>query len=504
MEQNIWKNAFKKLELTEETKERAWEVIVKKDAERRGNPDGMPGREKMGRKRFLPGRWAVAAVACSFLLGIVLIHIQTEGKFAEVLQRMWKVDKPSQEVVEQTVSFQFDSRNAPELIECSEERLIFASAMGLIVYDRGQRRVVGTIDLKEIGCFYMEEDSIMTRFLPEGDRLTIYNHESGKKARGNCYIYDLAECRSLEKGEVKALEPGETVPVTSSLEKRWKKMAKKSQRNTYENKIYVNFRDNMEREGKIILGGRTISWNSEKGEKYYSCLAFRVLDSVVGKAGKRECCFILYSKNRDTGELEKESVKLKVYMPDTAEEDKLPAYEYRTDDPIKKALADCAKDNLRLYIGSCYGAGKLLDFNYPEDMPILPVISIYEVREGRKYTKVYGEFIALGLNRSGNVLYDAYIPYFPADGYGCAYLKKTADGYTVKKIVHPNDGSVWPEQMLAMCDGDKKLLKKVEKAHKNCRRDSLKMVEEYVSANGLDIRYFKWDGGDLVKLGEMQ
>ena len=131
------------------------------------------------------------------------------------------------------------------------------------------------------------------------------------------------------------------------------------------------------------------------------------------------------------------------------------------------------------------------------------MIRIYAVKEGKNYMKVYGEFSTLGLARSGDVLYEVNFP--GMTGYGCAYLKKTAGGYAVEKVLHPRDGAYYAEDMLAMCDGDQKLYRKVSKKNerggKLYQEEVWKMVEEYVEDNGLPVKYFKQSGENLVEIG---
>ncbi len=75
----------------------------------------------------------------------------------------------------------------------------------------------------------------------------------------------------------------------------------------------------------------------------------------------------------------------------------------------------------------------------------------------------------------------------------------------VEKILHPRDGENIVSDMLDMCDGDEKLYKKMTKARNNYYDDygheELKMVEEYVAATGLSVKYFKQSDLNLVKIG---
>ena len=502
MGQDMWKDAFAEIDLPAETKRKVWDRLVQAESERKS------GNYIKNYKKKSVGRWAVAAVVLSCFLGIVLVNIHTEGKIVEALQRLWKVDELSREVVEHTVSYPFETLSAPQLIDCCQERIILGSSMGLIVYDREEKRVVGTIDLKEIDCCYFEGDTLLTRFLPEEDRLTIYNHREGKKTQGTCYVYDLAECHSLEEGEVKTLKPAETAAVSASLEKRWKEYTRKHHRNTFERSVYGKYNALLQkmREECYIFSEKpeeAVFWRDESGKRYFSCLAFKTEENDSAKSGKREWRFVLCSGDRDTGEQEEETLELKAEMPDVIQEEALPAYEYQTEDPVRKALADCARENLSLYNGCIYGAGKYLEISSDlEGLPVVPSIDIYHVKEGKKYTKVYGVFSAIALSRFGNMLCgtrcwsDTFIT--------CAYLKKTSDGYKVVKMVHPRDGAYIWEDVKAMCDGDGKLARKLYKQHvkpdKKGQKTVVEMIREYVSDNRLDIQYFQWAGENPIKL----
>ncbi|RAZ13040.1 hypothetical protein DK853_52525, partial [Klebsiella oxytoca] len=70
---------------------------------------------------------------------------------------------------------------------------------------------------------------------------------------------------------------------------------------------------------------------------------------------------------------------------------------------------------------------------------------------GKKYTKVYGTFRRGEYSLSGNTLYEAG----EGGGIGAAYLKKTGNGYQVKKILHPRDGGFYQQDLLKFCEGDR-------------------------------------------------
>lgn len=501
MEKEIWKDAFRKLEMTEEIKWQVWENVVRKAADRRGKTT------KTEKKRFSPGRWVAAAVAFSFFLGLAVFQIRTEGKFVKMLQQIWKIDDASRKVVEHTASYHFHTLDAPDLIDCSEKRLIFASSMGLIVYDRELKKVTGTIDLKKIGCFYLVEEadqSVFTHFLTEGDRLIIYNYRLDGKKQESCYIYNLAECNSLKDEEIKALKIQETGPVTDSLEKKWKKKRGKSGIKTIQSNVFGDeINGLLEKERAFYYSAHTVAWSAEKGDRYISCLIANIAKSGDNQSGKDEYQFVLYNKNRDTAVIEKEVLELKAYMPESKRES-LPAYKCKSDDAIRKALADCAENDLTTFYGSYYHVGKMIDQEELrlKNTPILPIIDIYQIKRGKKYTKVYGDFTTLELTRYGDTLCEVNSD--GAGGYGCAYLKKTVEGYRVEKVVHPRDGAYLVKDMQAMCGGNEKIYAKVSQMHQKCwelrQREVIKTVKEYISDCGLDAQYYKGEGENLVEL----
>lgn len=499
---NLLKNAFGKMKLSDDTKDAVWRRLEEAD---RGSADSLTilKRKQRSPKRVLIQRWCLASLSV-FVIAAAVIHIQTGGSIAEALQKLWKTEDTSQEVVEHTVSYPFNGLDGAELIDCNEERVIFASTMGLILYDRKEKRVVGTIDLKEIECFYFDGDSPSTRFLPEGDHLTIYNHRENKDKQEASYHYDLSQCRFLKSGEARALKPDKTEPVSDSLEKRWLSYTKRSRRDTYESETFAQYDEELLKRETWNFSRHSISWKGTGGDRYLSVLAVTAVNNENKPSDKTEYRFLLCTKNVDTGQSTEESLALRAEMPDSSKERTLPAYEYKTRDPITRALADCAKNDPTLFCGTYYDVGISYETHYPEDTLILPVISIYEVKETKRYTKVYGSFSTLGLKQYGSMLCDTGL-LSGTTGYGCAYLKKTPHGYTVEKIVHPRDGSYIIADMTAMCDGDEALSKRLykrdsNKGHDIRQKEILRMIKEYVTANDLDIQYYKEDLESPVKL----
>lgn len=487
MERNIWKDAFGKLEMSTESKEKIWESLEQKKEQ----ADRVTGNKRS--QKFTPKKWIAAAIICICFLGITLIEVFTDGKIVDAVEKLWKVEESSQRVIEHTVDYRvtLDGFYAPELIECSEKRIIFASSMGVIIYDKEKRRVAGTIDLQEIESnFLFCIDPTTTRFLQEGEQLVVYNEDSEEeKVQGNCYVYDLTQCSSLESGEIVALKPIEITPATDELIYMWKEKMKKFQKKT--DKEYKNIEDVFCRwHSKYCL-----RWKTADGEEYSSCLT--ITDMGNGNNPKdSKYVFEVYHKNLKTNQVAKEVLELTADIIDSTTEEKLPEYEYTGDDLVLKALSECARDNLKLYHGySTMNPGAYWDPELADDAIALPVINIYEIKEGKKYTKVYGKFAFIDVVRYGNLLYDSDSS---DSGYGgalgCAYLQKTSDGYKVKKIVHPGDGAAWLEGMIELCDGDEEFAKKliyIDDDGEKLKQEMVRVIKEYVKINQMDIRYYK-------------
>jgi len=501
MGQNILKNAFGKIKLPDKTKNKVWQNLR--------NAAGEPAyhlsetKQKTPRpKNALIQKWCIASL-CVCLVTVILVYVQSGGSIAGALKKLWDNTGNPQEVVDQTVNYAFHGLDMAEFIDCNEERVIFASTLGLILYDRKQKRVVGTIDLKEIGCYYFEDDIPTTRFLPEKDRLTIYNHHN-KNRQESSYIYDLSQCRSLTAGEVKALKPVRTEIISDSLDKRWAAYQKESRRDTYETEVYAIFGEELLSRESWIFSPHAILWKGTNDGTYVSTLAVSSVKDNDRTSGKTEYRFFLCTKDVNSGKSTEELLELRAELPDTQKKQSLPDYKYKTEDPIVKALADCAIKDPTLFNGVYYDVGITCETHYPDDTLILPVINIYEIRETKKYTKVYGDFSICECKRSGNMLYETGLS-SGFTGYGCAYLQKNSHGYEVEKIVHPRDGSYMIEDMAAMCDNDITLSQQMYKKYSSKgqeirRKEIIRMIKDYISTNKLNIQYYKEDLQSPIKL----
>lgn len=480
MEEKRWKQVFDNIMLSPEEKETLWTQLKQRTEKR-------PVRRSVLRVAAM-----LAVMICAGIGATLIVDGFTGGRLASALSGIWRADRESEQIVETVTDYyhmRLDSVYAPELIECSDERVIFANSFGLVVYDRKRQCLSGTIDLEKIQCNYFNADTLQTKFLIRGDMLTVYNL-SGKKVSGDCYVFDLNACRNKENGIV-ALEPVETRKASHKLEKEWKKQSK-NRVSTWES--YVREKDEDLSVAKMY-SEYSLQWESGDRTGYSS---FLVIDEKAGEEGTP--WLTLYHRCSGEDTVIKETLNIRVDGIDTAKAKDLPAYRYMGKDPIERALAECFENDRKRYAGQYITGGKTYDAiagtqSGNADLT-LPLVDIVGVKKGKKYTKVYGTFRWLCCSLSGKTLYESDC----SGGIGAAYLKETEDGYTVKKILCPRDGSMYTEDLKVFCEGDEEMAAKIMDNDINISRIAVRVLKQYVKQNKLDIRYYKEFGWDPYEL----
>ena len=133
MDENRWKQAFDQIRISPEDKEILWEQLRQK---RKRHPL---------RRSFLRIAAMLAVVLCAGAGAVLIVDGMTGGKLANALSGIWIKEESSNRIVEKITdrySVRLDSAYAPEVIECSDSRILFANSFGLVVYDR-QRQIRG-------------------------------------------------------------------------------------------------------------------------------------------------------------------------------------------------------------------------------------------------------------------------------------------------------------------------------------------------------------------------
>lgn len=483
MEQKKWKIAFDSIRLSTEEKENLWGRIEQHMTEK--------GNDK---KQLLRVAVLFAVICCICLGACAAISGLMDGKLVDAFAKLWKTEESSQKIIRETTDYHLmlDDVYAPELIECSKTRVIFANSFGLVIYDKEQQQVTGTIDLQEIHCNFFNADTLQTKFLIEQDSLTIYNL-SQRKVTEMCYVYDLGECAEGGDGNIAALQASETKIASSLLEKKWKQQNKERRVSTFEEYCGENpFAHKMYSE-------YSIRWSEDENTTYCSCLVIDGMEQVLGHASK-ECQVMLYHKNQATGEITREALRISTERGEEAENENqhfLPKYQYLGEDLVQRALVRCFQNDFARYNGYQYRGRAYSGVILPDRSDVvLPIIDIAGTKKEGDILKVYGVFRWEGYSLSGDTLYCALEE---GGGEGGAYLKKTDYGYEVKKIVHPRDGSYFYTDMIKLCDGDEKM---ASRCHISNRYSALqkRVLKKYVKQNDLDIKYFKDFGRDPIEL----
>lgn len=479
MEENRWKQAFDQIRISPEDKEILWEQLRQK---RKRHPL---------RRSFLRIAAMLAVVLCAGAGAALIVDGMTGGKLANALSGIWIKEESSNRIVEKITdrySVRLDSAYAPEVIECSDSRILFANSFGLVVYDRQRQRVTGTIDLQKIQCNYFNADTLQTKFFLDHDTLTVYN-KKGKKIWGPCYRFDLNNFPKNRNGII-AIEPAATQEISGQSVKKWEKQMK-NRVLTWED--YTGEEPIREK----MYSEYSVQWESGDHKKYSSFLVIEGTDGKNEKEGSSQ--LVMYHRRCGSKEVTKENLCILVQNPGGTKSNRtrdLPVYRYQGKDRMEEALVKCFYDDWSRYQGQYISGRKVYDDPVSDRTDLtLPLIDIVGVKKGKKYTKVYGTFRRGEYSLSGNTLYEAG----EGGGIGAAYLKKTENGYQVKKILHPRDGGFYQQDLLKFCEGDSELVSWIQ--DNDLSRITVRTLKKYVKQNNLDIRYFKEFGWDPHKIG---
>ena len=137
---NQIKKAFSLLEPSGQVREDIWNKIEKQiDEPIVGRMIKSENRKRTKKKGYYRKFFLKAAAFLVLAVGILgAIDRMNGGKMMEVLANFWKMDKNSQHVVQKMTDYhvKVDTAYAPELLEDTEERIIFAGTFGVVIYDQ--------------------------------------------------------------------------------------------------------------------------------------------------------------------------------------------------------------------------------------------------------------------------------------------------------------------------------------------------------------------------------
>ena len=479
MNKQIEKNMFDGMELPEQTKQEVWgnleSIISNTTVEKRVH------KNRVWVRRL--GKTAAAFLIMGVLFGA--INGVSHGGLVEAISGLWQTDESSQKIVTEMTDYhvKLDSVYAPEILECTEKRLIFAGSFGLVIYDRQSERVAATIDLQKIESNHFNADTLQTRFLIRGDELVIYNLQN-KKVYGKSYHYNLS---TNGKKETSSLLPDVTQKADAFLEKEWQKQNKDKYADTLNfyaegTSLYKDKEGLLSEKAFISKEGNTIS-----------SAVWLVLEKDKTKGDYQ---MYLYQKKGKQGVEKKEKLRIQA----SAEKEKttsLKRYEELGGSEIKKAIVETFYDNPSLYEGYVYqGSQQYQKVEFGDCDVVIPIVKITGTNRQNDTIKVIGQFYWYGFSLSGKTLYEAQ----SGGGVAVMFLKKDSDGYQVKKVVRPRDGGLLQKDLVKLYGSDGKAVSDV--LGDSLTDEVVKTLRTYVKQNQLDIKYYKAFGWDPEKIDE--
>ncbi len=416
----------------------------------------------------------VAAFSCLLLI-IIFTNSTSNGKVAAFIKELCKLEKNPESVQILKNMTPEMKIYAPVLISCNENHIIFANSRGLAIYNRKEQRVTSTIDLQKINCNFFETDTMSTKFIVDIDKLIIFNTKD-EKVNGDCYIYDLKNILSFEK--IICLEPSESIKAENDLLLQWEDKMNKNYTKTFEQIDPYSMIAWESSKENIKYSEKSFIWTSQDNITYSSCLIMQ--NDVLH----------LYSINQATKNPTTERLKIdisKEALNQNKNENRLPQYVYSGDDMIIKSICDYIIINEK---------GKYADTE--NDMSLIPTPVIYDIVYENDIIKVFGIFYSDVYYKNGDTLENAC----GEARHGCFNLKKENETYTIISVEEAIDGSLYISSLKDICKNHPNIYEKFLNTDPNEQytKNRKVLLEQYITENNLDIKYYHDFGWDPVKL----
>ncbi|MDO5154350.1 MAG: hypothetical protein Q4D51_00150 [Eubacteriales bacterium] len=423
----------------------------------------------------------VASIAI-ILLGLtgagVITNQMTDGKVVQAMQRIFHFNQGKQDVTGQIEAIPERGIEvyAPDILAIDEETVIFGSIRGLVIYDRKQNQIAGTIDLQAIDCIYFNSDNKNTCVVKDGTMLTIFNTQDNAPI-GSYYQYDIANINGEELQPTVVAEEKAQMDI---LFETWKESQKQ----------YVDVFDTF---CEIGLGNQKINPNdaemySQKGIKWSSegvdWISYLLVEDGVYLLEDYDVSQKQVSEKQMVLEQKEESTEQTTEIADDTEVT-LPEFIYAGDDEAIAAIWEYFEKEDGQY--------------YQYDNAILmPGFIIYkQVQEGDELL-VFGNYWLYTYLLNGNVFEEQSGGECPA----CVHLKKVNGAYEVVAVDRAGDGAEYDLKIKEFTDGYEGVYDMyIQSGMNNDRQDNQKYyLQMYVKENDLDIQYFKEYGWDPVPI----
>ena len=425
----------------------------------------------------------VMALAISSAVGV---NAATEGDFFQSIKEFCGLTKQQKVVAEETITLPNDVY-APQLVECTDSRLIVANERGLLVYDRQNQKAVAALDLQALECNYLNADTIVTRLFVQDDVLYLFNEAKETKSSGKtsldvntdrAYTYDLTIA-----GTEEALGMTENTAELETIRAEYRKHSASHRFDTFD-RLQSETLDLNE-----LITKENCSY-SEEGYAWEDCDGMKKLSFLVaseeadywlyttedvGQPVEKVALLIASGEDEMTADASGENVK----------DNALPGFVYTGEDEVMAALCEEALKEAGNY--------------YLQDGGVfIPAPVILDTVSKGNTLVVFCFMDGYGYYRNGNTL--------NCEGGGSSAdrlkLEKQEDGtYKVVEHLTAGDGSDYGEDIKSFCKGywvsHRMYFRDDTKLREDIRRELIRM---YVENNGLDIRYYKDYGWDPVEL----
>ena len=421
---------------------------------------------------------AVLVLICFALIFAVFGNGITKIRSIHSLMGFWDVDAENdiiRNIVQETEVY------APILWECSEKTLIFATARGAVVYDRHEKQIIAVIDLQNIGCHYMNTNTLATRAYIENNQLWIFNEKDGI-ANGSCYIYTIPGY----SGEIQNLKPEHICDADSGHIEKWQQYYSGHYRSAYEAvKEYgltLPFGEYGQNSKDIFL------WTDASKKSLQSLLIIKPQD--------RECLLYTYDSAADVEYKEQMNISLtEDEIQQLSLSNYLPEYVYTGQSAIFAAICEYLYNEERQSVLNWENK------YYNRPMVWIPAPVIFDIVEEDGEIKVFGNFYSFIYYKSGNTLECESGGEKPA----CIHIEENDEGYKVIDMEIAGDGNQYTKDIKKFCKGHPFIRLKYlnyNKVRNRVEEMRKELIKGYVVSQGLDIKYYHDYGQDPVAIWE--
>ncbi len=465
MKNKDMKRVFEQLNPTREQQNRMKQKILE-----RAKQEKVSGKNKVKHPLFF-NVMKVAVAMCGIL---IVVNFATGGKVVDAMKYILYYNQGKQDVVGQAEELKKRGIEiyAPEVLYLDEDTLVFGTLRGLILYNRKEACVKGTVDLQAIDCIYFQSEKKATHVLVEGDSLIVFNSEQEKPLEPY-YLFDLTKTGDGELEPVEASGNQEALQQYYAAWVSW-------------NKQYVDTFDTFD---KIGLGESHIHPND---------IGMYSLNSLCqeGQYGKEisyltmvEDVYTLNTYMEDTGEVKEEKIDLSATQDMEASgsetEVELPQFEYAGEDKVVGAICDYFARTE----ASLYESGQSV---------WIPGFVIYQqVAEGDEIL-VFGNFWSYTYLLNGNILESESGGEKPA----CVHLKEQDGTYRVTAVDAAGDGADYDKDIREFTKNYPSVYEQFQASGEtDDRQENQKAyLKMYIENNDLDIEYYKEYGWDPIKI----